>query len=96
MQPNQVPMSENAQPLAAAVTQTTTTTAAGVSVGVETTRQLTESLTGVLSSVSMVVATFAGVVAIISAGMNYKINKGREKRERLEHQARMDRYKKAP
>lgn len=76
---------------AATVTETTTKTFAGVSVGAETVNQLAEAAkeVSILYNVSMVVAIGAGLVAILSAIMNYRINNIRLDMEREEHAARM-------
>jgi len=77
--------------LSAAITETNIKLAAGVSLGAETVKQITEVVTdvNVLSNVSMVVAIVAGVVAIASAVMNFRINNIRLEMEREEHAARM-------
>lgn len=81
--------------LSAAITETTIKAAAGVSIGAEATKQMTEAMADVgvttaLSAVSMTVAIVAGMVAILSAFMNYRINNIRLEMEREEHRARME------
>lgn len=81
--------------VSAAVTETTIKAAAGISIGAEATKLATEAVADVgvttaLSTVSMTVAIAAGVVAIVSAVMNFRINNIRLEMEREEHRARME------
>ncbi len=87
--------------LTEAITGVTIRIAAGVSVGAEVTKQVTEAVVevgsiGALSTLATTVAIFAGLVAIISACVNFRINNIRLEMEReelamerKEHEARM-------